>query len=236
MATFALVHGAWHGAWCWQFLIPELAGLGHQSIVMDLPIDQPTTPSDWAATVADALRDNPPAIVVGHSMAGTVVPLVADLIPIRGLVYLCAFTRRPGQSLASDREAGVNVDFTVAGFGAEIEYSEDGFSRYVKPDAIVRDFYHDCDAERAAWAAKRLRRQHTYWAEVSRQPAWPAVPTASIICTDDHSISPAWQRRIAKDWFGVVPIEMPGSHSPFLSRPRELAAILDRIEREKVAS
>ena len=41
MTTFGLVHGAWHGGWCWQYLIPELEVRGHRAVAIDLPTDDP---------------------------------------------------------------------------------------------------------------------------------------------------------------------------------------------------
>jgi pimeloyl-ACP methyl ester carboxylesterase len=53
----------------------------------------------------------------------------------------------------------------------------------------------------------------------------------SILCRDDYAIAPAWSRRIARERFGVEALELPGGHSPFLSRPAELAALLDGASR-----
>ncbi|ULE35186.1 alpha/beta fold hydrolase [Mycobacterium sp. IDR2000157661] len=75
MSTFAMVHGAWHGAWCWDRLTPELEALAHRVVVMDLPID------DSSASFDD--------------YADVVVPLVAQRIPVRRLVYLCAMPPIP---------------------------------------------------------------------------------------------------------------------------------------------
>ena len=60
MSTFALVHGAWHGAWCWEQLTPELEALGHRVIAMDLPCDDgAATFDDYADVVCDAVGDCP---------------------------------------------------------------------------------------------------------------------------------------------------------------------------------
>lgn len=56
MTTFALVHGAWHGAWCWQRLTPELEERGHHVIAVDLPCDDPEAAfEDYADVAAQAL-------------------------------------------------------------------------------------------------------------------------------------------------------------------------------------
>ncbi|MET0699294.1 MAG: alpha/beta fold hydrolase, partial [Mycobacterium sp.] len=56
MTTFALVHGAWHGAWCWERLTPELVARGHRVVAVDLPIqDETATFEKYADTVVAAL-------------------------------------------------------------------------------------------------------------------------------------------------------------------------------------
>ena len=54
----------------------------------------------------------------------------------------------------------------------------------------------------------------------------PDVPRRYILCADDHIVGPDWSRREAPARLGVEPVELPGSHSPLLSRPRELADLL----------
>lgn len=229
MALFVLVHGAMHGAWCWDYLCPELEKHGHSSVVVDLPIDRDDgAPRLYAEAVAQAASGSVP-IVVGHSMAGIVIPLVADLIKVAGLIYLCPVLRRPGSSLAKDKEDGANMGFVYPGSGADIQVSEDGFIAYQNASAAIADFYHDCSTERAAWAAGKLRKQRRFFLDVSGQMQWPDAPRACIVCDDDRTINPVWQRRVSREWLGVEPIEMAGSHSPFLSRPRELARVLDQL-------
>ncbi len=229
MANFVLVHGAKHGAWCWDHLRAELERLGHETVAVDLPIDREEgSPKLYAETVARAAFGRTP-VVVGHSMAGIVIPLIADLIDVAGLVYLCPVLRRPGSSLAKDREDSLNTDFVYPGSGSDIKVSEDGFFAYQNPDAAIADFYHDCAPETARWAAGKLRRQRRFFMDVSPQKDWPSVPRACIVCGDDRTMNPDWQRRVSREWLGVEPVEMAGGHSPFLSRPAELAAALHEL-------
>ena len=75
-----LVHGGGHGAWCWERLTPELEALGHRVIAMDLPIeDSAATFDDYANIVCAATQDVAGAdlILVGHSIGGQTVPVVA---------------------------------------------------------------------------------------------------------------------------------------------------------------
>src|SRR5205807_1207149 len=69
--TFGLIHGAWHGAWCWEPLVAELERRGHRAMAVDLPCDDPAaTTMDNAKLVADALGDADDVVVVGHSLGG----------------------------------------------------------------------------------------------------------------------------------------------------------------------
>jgi pimeloyl-ACP methyl ester carboxylesterase len=101
MTTFALVHGAWHGAWCWEQLTPLLQQAGHDVVAMDLPSEDGTATFDtYADVVCAALGDlDDDVVLVGHSYGGNTVPLVAARRPIRHLVYLCAMIPDIGRSL-----------------------------------------------------------------------------------------------------------------------------------------
>ncbi len=232
MATFGLIHGAWHGAWCWSHVVAELNGLGHEALAVDLPVDRAeATVADYARVAAEAFAGGPPPIVVAHSMAGLVAPLIADRLPLAGIVYLAAILRRPGSSLADDRADGLNADISPPDFGKELKRDAEGLTYWPNAEAVARHLFHDASAADAAWAFARLRHQKGYWGERSPQADWPAVPVASIVCAEDHAVNPAWSRRVARDWLKVEPIELAGGHSPHITRPRELAALLDRLGR-----
>jgi pimeloyl-ACP methyl ester carboxylesterase len=93
VSTFALVHGACHGAWCWERLTPELEGRGHRVVAVDLPTEGRSAGNvRYAEIVAESLSGlEDDVVVVGHSLAGLTIPLVAALRPVRRLVFLCAF-------------------------------------------------------------------------------------------------------------------------------------------------
>src|SRR5882757_3519107 len=101
MTTYALVHGAWHGAWCWERLTPLLQQAGHDVVTMDLPSeDGAATFDSYADVVCAALTGcDDDVVLVGHSYGGNTVPLVAARRPIRHLVYLCAMIPDIGRSL-----------------------------------------------------------------------------------------------------------------------------------------
>jgi hypothetical protein len=94
-----------------------------------------------------------------------------------------------------------------------------------------RALYHDCSPEVVAASIAQLRPQRSLWTEVSPNPSWPQTTFASIVCTNDRIVAPAWSARVARDRLGVEPIMFASGHSPMLSHADELAAVIDGIAR-----
>ena len=226
---FALVHGSYHGAWCWDLLRPELERLGHRVVTMDLPITDPTLgAADYARTVEAALDPQSEPILVGHSMAGLVIPLVAARRPVRRLVFLAAFMASPGRS-ANDQRAAEAIDGRVPPKTAEWTDLRDDVWM-IGPHTATELFYQDAPAALARWATKRLRPQsYRVLSEITPLTAWPDVESRSIVCRDDRALNPDWVRWAARERLGVEAIEIGGGHSPFLVRPTELAQVLNSL-------
>ena len=93
---------------------------------------------------------------------------------------------------------------------------------------ISRDgFYQDCDEATARRAFERLRPQSmTVFTEPCPIETWPDVPSTYILMTDDRAVGQDWSRRVARDRLHADLVELGGGHSPFLSRPAELADVL----------
>jgi pimeloyl-ACP methyl ester carboxylesterase len=226
-----LVHGAYHGAWCWDFLTPELTRLGHDVVAVDLPVSDPTLgAAEYAALVAQAIDPATTPMVVGHSMGGLVVPLVPAHRAVSRLVFLAAFLPKPGKSSKDQRDVEP-IDGRVA--PRTTEYTDLGDDVWmIGPNTATELFYHDAPASAARWATQRLRPQaYRAMNEVTPLVEWPDVPFGSIVCRDDRAINPDWVRSAAIDRLGVTAVELPGGHSPFLSRARELANVLDAMAR-----
>jgi pimeloyl-ACP methyl ester carboxylesterase len=218
---FVLVHGAYHGAWCWDLLRRELEGTGHTTSAVDLPNEDPAAGAErYAGAVLAATPNTANGIVlVGHSLGGLTIPIVAGRIRTRMAIYLCALIPVPGLSFDAQ-----HADFDTGFRPSETAVANpDGSASWPERGAI-EVFYHDCDPEIAIASAQRLRRQQ--WRitqEVTPLREWPSVPSAYITCADDRVVSKAYSGRAARELLQVESIEMPGGHSPFLSRPKELA-------------
>jgi pimeloyl-ACP methyl ester carboxylesterase len=223
---FALVHGAYHGAWCWDRLRTELERDGHTTSAVDLPCADPEAGAErYAEVVVRAIPPGTAAVLVGHSLGGLTIPVVASRTPTLMTVYLCALVPVPGLSFDA-QQAKIGTGFHPS---APAVSHSDGSASWPEAGAI-EVFYHDCEPQIARDAARRLRRQH--WRvtqEVTSLHHLPAVSSAYIFCTDDRMVSSEYSRRASQMLLGVEPVEIPGGHSPFLARPRELATVLERV-------
>jgi pimeloyl-ACP methyl ester carboxylesterase len=224
MATFCLLHGAWHDASCWAPMIPSLRELGHEAIAPDLPLGDPTADSVARARPALEALDGVSGqlVVVGHSTSSGYAALVAGEHPGSLLVHLCP---RLGQFPVPE---GAPPPFRE-GFPFPPE-RPDGTSAW-EPDAAVAAMYPRLAPETAREFAQRLLpfampAGHFPLAEC------PDMPTALVYAANDEAFDPVWERLMARESLGVEPIEIPGGHFPMLEDPAGTAQLLDRLARE----
>ena len=226
--TFVLVHGAWHGAWCWERLVPELEAHGHTTIEVDLPAEDPEAGlTRYAELTAAAMGDADDVVVVGHSLGAATIPLVASLRPVRHLVFLCGLVPEPGRSV-TDR---YGEDVFVPGFVGNTAHARG--RRLVLAGPVRRE---------ALLLPRLLGRRRRMGGEplpravggataraVAGGAASPTSSARPILCRDERCIRPDWSRRVSRELLGVEPLELGGGHSPFVSRPAELAELLVRL-------
>jgi len=230
-AAIVLVHGAYHGGWCWELLRPELERLGHAVVIPDLPSSEPDCGLlDYTEVVAGAMSPDRPSVVVGHSLSGLVIPLVAARRPVARLIFLAAFIPQPGRS-ANEQRRAESIDRRPPPTTAE--WTDLGRNVWTIGRVTARElFFHDVTPDVAERAIDRLRAQaYGVFDEPSPLDRWPPVPSSYVVCRDDRSISPDWARAAARARLGTEPIELDGGHSPFLTRPVELAAIISNLAR-----
>jgi len=237
MATFLLIHGAWHGGWCWRKAVPLLEAGGHRALAPDLPGhggDKTPTASVTLKSYADracevAAKQSEPVILVGHSMGGVVITQAAENCPgnIRALVYLCAFLPRNGDSLAT----WASLDPATMVNPSTLDLRPDGSSVF-KPQSAREAFYLQCSDDDVAFAQSRLVPQAaapTTTPVVTTPERWGRVPRYYIECSRDRALMPAVQRAMQKELPCRQTFSIETDHSPFFSAPDQLAGILDRI-------
>jgi pimeloyl-ACP methyl ester carboxylesterase len=232
---FTLVHGAWHGAWCWEQVEHHLGDLGAASVAVDLP-GRSGDPKSIAELTLDSYVDHvvaaidaspEPVVLVGHSLGGLVISQTAERIPekISSLVYLCAMLLQDGQSTID-----ASVNDSDSQLMANISLDEAAAASSVVAASAVRDlFYGDCTMEASDNAARLLVPEPVGPASTPvnvTAERWGSVPRSYIICTQDRAISPAQQRAMIASVGVDRVVEMVSSHSPFISQPERLAALL----------
>ena len=217
MTTAVLVHGGWHSASCWDLVRAELASDGIRSVAPQLPMT--STLDVDAAVVRETLnRLGDDAVVVAHSWGGSPVTLGASGAPnVSHLIYLAAFMIEAGRPAPVDMRTLPPMN-TVQ-IGPEVAV--------VNPAFAFDSLYHDCDPQVAAECMAQLRPFACVgWdlVETSAAPAWCLYPTTYLVCTKDRAINPDDQRAMAAKAGDAV--ELDTSHSPFLSRPRQVADLI----------
>ena len=226
MTTFALVHGAWHGAWCWERLLEPLERRGHGAVAVDLPGEDPDAGLDaYADTIAASLAGvEDDVVVVAHSLNGLVGPLVAARRPVRAIAYLAAFVPVEGESMADQFRSSPEP---VLVFRERPQPDAQGRSHWPDEAVAMRALYPDLAPQDARWAFAQLRAQ-AQTTQRERHPAGlPRVPAVSIVCSQDHDVNPEWSRRVARERLGVEPVELAAGHFPMITAPAALAAALD---------
>jgi pimeloyl-ACP methyl ester carboxylesterase len=228
MATFALVHGGWLGAWSWELLVPLLKRAGHDVVAADLPTEDGSASFATYADVVCAALDgrDEDVLVVGHSYGGHTIPLVASRRPARHLVYLCALVPDIGRSMLDQLRDEPDL-LNPRWLEGLSEPDEQLRTTWVDLE-LARDLIcADCNDSVATAAVGRLRPQSAYPNTLPFSLSeFPAVPCTYIVCNDDALVRPEWSKRIARERLGADLIELPGSHSPLLSRPSALADVL----------
>ena len=240
---FVLVHGSFHGAWCWQHLTPHLEQRGHQVIAPNLPGsgEDPSPPENAdldsyatrIASIIDGLAGH--VVLVGHSMGGIVSSQVAERRPRRlaAVVYVNGLLFRAGETLVGflDEHAHLGVKDLVL---KNMQVAEDGQTATFPQEAATDVFYNTSPREVAGWAAARLRpqRMQVYRDALELTPdRYDSVARFYVEGLRDNAVSIAYQRAMT----GRTPCErvftLDCDHSPFLSEPEALADILDEVAR-----
>ncbi|HEY2500678.1 MAG TPA: alpha/beta fold hydrolase [Mycobacterium sp.] len=235
---FVLVHGGFHAAWCWSRTIPELQRLGHEAIAVDIPghgsrAGEESTIANRRESIASVIE--PGDVLVGHSGGGFDATLAADAASDRvsHVIYLAACLPREGrtypEAMTMRNSEDGEFDADVGEMLGYLHFAADGAMTFADMEGAWKYFYHDCDEQTARWAYDRLgaeRGGDTSITPVSVPRFWAAdLPRSFIRCLQDRSM-PGWLADTVVSRLGVEQLTVDTSHSPFLSRPGELAELL----------
>ena len=245
MTVYVLVHGAWHGGWCWHkvahllrsmgkdVFIPTLTGLGERSHLLHPNITLDTHVLDVVNFLE--YEDLKEVIFVGHSYAGMVISGVAEKVPTRlkHLVYLDAFTPNDGESISDLHPSFVAKLRRIArekGEGWLVPFPEEVINPKGGP------LYGIVDASELIWLKERLTPHPLSCFEQQlhlKNPIGLTLPRTYIWCSVRQGIrTETWgfikeaQRAQELGW-GFYEIE--SDHDSMITRPKELANILLKI-------
>ncbi|MDO9437057.1 alpha/beta fold hydrolase [Hydrogenophaga sp.] len=233
--TYVLVHGAFHGGWCWkdvaarlraaghEVYTPTWTGLGERSHLLPL---RPTLET-FIEDVAQVIRyeDLDDVVLVGHSFAGSVVSSLADRMSerLRHLVYLDALVLQSGESSADRSPDRIEVYRQRA-----MASSEPLSIPPAEPAA-----FGVTDPAQAAWVASKITPHplQSYYDRLDlKNPLTNGVPATYIACSNPYFTSTVVSRQFAQQAPGWRYQEIATAHDAMLLLPDELTAMLLAIE------
>ena len=230
MTTFVLVHGSWHGGWCWHKIVARLERAGHRALAPDLPGHGRNhralggiTLNDYLASITDLLDRQPePVILVGHSRAGIVISQAAEARPDRvyALVYLAAFLVPDGgtalELALTDHDSLVRPNLLfdrAAGWDmlAEHAYRETLYADCAEDDIALARLLLTPEPSAPAATPLRLSKDN-----------YGRVPRSYVELTQDRAVSISLQRRMHERLPCRTVRTLYASHSAYFSAPDEL--------------
>lgn len=237
--SFVFLHGGQHGSWCWSQLLATNESQPRRALLLDVPgcglkrtrgHETPTLAEVVAELNAEVLAaDLGPAILVGHSMAGSLMPSMAALAPelYSQLVFLSACLPRRGESVMDtmgQRLAGQDpgvVGWPVDPRGAPpLELLAAMFGPGLDGPTLHRLLQ---EAVQDQWPLSLAT------APVPLDGHMLTQPSSYIVTLQDPILPVAWQGRFAERAAARAMYTLDASHESFLSHPSELMALLSQI-------
>jgi pimeloyl-ACP methyl ester carboxylesterase len=234
-----LVHGAGHGAWCWEALVPRLTGRGLRVDTLDLPGlgDDPTPPREvtfqsYVDAITRVIEAGPGRVLLlGHSMGGWPISAVGEAIPERigKLVYIASMLPKDNETIGELAQSLSRFNEPSA-FRCMRRSDVDGAHEFIA-ELAAQTFYHLCPPDVAKRAVARLRPQ----ADAPRSSPlplrlsaerWGGIPKTYIVCSQDRALPVSAQHWFCERAPEVKKRVMHTDHSPFFSDPDGLAAAI----------
>ena len=214
-----LIHGSTQSPHGWDLLVHELMAWGVEVVAVDLPVDRQDEGADFfAQEVAHQMPPGEPPVVVAHSAAGLILPVVPQFMEVARLVYLAAIIPKTGSSM-------------IGRFNESPEMTRPDWRGKdpTKDDEVARKFlFHDCEQRIQDWALTTLRRWSSIKLNSEDCPLreLPRIPTTYISASQDRTIHPEWWEREAERSLGVAAVRIDSGHAPHVSQPREVARLI----------
>jgi pimeloyl-ACP methyl ester carboxylesterase len=219
--NIVLVHGAWADGSGWKGVYDILVKDGYHVSIVQEP--ETSFQADVAATKRVLALQDGPCILVAHSYGGSVISEAGTDPSVAGLVYVAAHMPDAGESEADD---GKRFPSDVSKSTA-VKKTPDGFT-YLDPAQFHEYFAADLSAEQAGFMARsQVLNFADNFKAVITTPAWRSKPSWMVVAGKDRMINPDLER-----WYAARAhshkVEVPGaSHSVYVSRPREVAAVIE---------
>jgi len=216
-----LVHGAFADGSGWRAVADILGNDGYTVSVVQEPLT--SLADDVAATKRVLDLQQGPTLLVGHSYGGVVITEAGNAPNVVGLVYIAAFIPDQGESalaLLSQAPAANN----------DIRATKDDFL-YLDPAAFPADFAADLPpAEASFMAHSQAMLAKTAAVAPVTTAAWRQKKSWALIATLDHNINPDLERTMAKR-AGSETTDVAGSHAVYVSKPEDVAGLIERAAR-----
>lgn len=214
-----LVHGAFADGSGWRGVYDELTAKGYRVTIVQNPLT--SLEDDVAATTRILARQDGPTILVGHSYGGTVITEAGVDEKVAGLVYVSALAPDAGESTGDQfGEIPPPPEFVI-------EPGPDGYG-FVNLEKFKLGFSGDLsDADAAFLRDSQVPINMTIFGTKVSQAAWRTKPSWFIVATEDNAIAPKLLRKTA-DKIGAETVELEASHVPFISKPKEVAAVIEK--------
>lgn len=227
--TIVLVHGAFAESASWNGVIADLRDRGHTVIAMANPLRGLREDAAHLRSLVDSLPG--PVVIAGHSYGGSVMSeAVEGAANVRALVYVASFQLEPGESTGE-----LAAKFPGGELGPALDEvplpGGDGVDLYIRQDQFREVFAADVGADEAALMAVTQRPiTASALEDIATRAAWRSIPSWALITTGDLAIPPD-SMRFMSERAGSTAVEIDASHAVTVSRPHEVAELIDTAVR-----